>query len=57
MIHDAALPGTTGEREPDVEAGEEQLRVAFLFCQHAGVRLVLSPVSRQDTVVGIFVVD
>jgi hypothetical protein len=59
MIHDAALPGTAGGRVPDVEAGEEQLRlrVALLLGQHAGVRALLSPVARQDTVVGIFVVD
>jgi hypothetical protein len=57
MIHDAALPGTPGEREPDVEAGEKQLRVALLLGQHGGVRVVLSPVACQDTVVGIFVID
>jgi hypothetical protein len=56
-MYDAALPDTPGKWEPDVEAGEEQLRVALLLGQHVGVRIVLSPVARQDTVVGIFVVD
>jgi hypothetical protein len=56
-MYDAALPDTPGKWEPDVEAGEEQLRVALLVDQHVGVRIVLSPVARQDTVVGIFVVN